>query len=127
MINYTIEPLADGELVRFTFSDEGDDSAWKGFIAKYVESPRMAHQYFLIDNRLSLGTASAEAIRGIFQSLSQAGVTKLRVAQVSKNQIFIHIAKLTEELAVLESLNVVSHQFSTIREAECWLAEVDDK
>ena len=96
MINFTCEPFCGGELVRFSFSDEGTDEAWKVAIDDYLARSRLPHQYFLIDNRGSLGTARPRGISYIFCALIKAGVTGLRVAQVSNNPGFNIIARLTE-------------------------------
>lgn len=125
MIEFSTEPFADGELARFSFSGDGNDHAWKAAIETYVSTPRKPRQFFLIDNRDSRGTASFEGIQSILLSLMSAGVTSLRVAQVSGNKGFDIIASLTEEIGKHENFEVASILCSTIEAAEVWLAEPD--
>lgn len=126
MIEFTHEPFAEGELVRFSFSGDGSDAAWKEAIETYVCTPRHRNQFFLIDNRKSRGNATVEGIKLIFQTLVDAGVVSLRVAQVSRNASFGTIALLTEEIGKLETFEVASRLFETSEEGLAWLADVDE-
>jgi hypothetical protein len=121
MIELAVEPFGDDELVRFSFSSEGNDAAWHDAVSKYATAKRKSRQFFLIDNRNSLGTATFGGIKEIFVALQKAGVRSLYVAQVSRNPSFEIIARLTEAIGVMEDFEVISELFETVEEAEGWL------
>jgi hypothetical protein len=121
MIELAVEPFGDDELVRFSFSSEGNDAAWYDAVSKYAAAKRKSRQFFLIDNRNSLGTATFGGIKEIFVALQKAGVRSLYVAQVSRNPSFEIIARLTEAIGVMEDFEVISELFETVEEAEGWL------
>jgi len=104
-----------------------DDAAYRHFLPQFIPTLTGTTCAVALDNRESLGNASADLFRLVMRMFRDQGIAHFFLAMYTQNPAYESTVSLVAALGEVEGLDVRGIRVDTAGEAEVWLlAQLED-